>query len=360
MPRILLINHYKLPDPAPTGRLLCELGEMLEDHAWEVQIIDGAKGNYGNKKSGKLDYLLAHGRIFLRSLFSKKADVILSLTDPPCLLLTSWFLSKIKRAKLAHWVMDLYPELAHSLGELSSSSLNTKIKSLMDFGIQNTDLLVVLDSDMRDRISSKAKIIPPWVEDDTLVKDSQGYTPREISSSFKWLYSGNLGRAHDWKTMLDAQKILENKNVDSHLIIQGRGAMIEDAKSYQKNKGINNIIFRDYAPKEKLVQYILEVDASVVSLLPELKGMLWPSKLALLQYINRPIFWIGDSQSAPASLVNSHGGGSKAFDVGDSEKLASHIFTLMNENIDCHYLEDVHLKKSESGDQFHEWLTALL
>jgi hypothetical protein len=64
-----------------------------------------------------------------------------------------------------------------------------------------------------------AEIIRPWLSRREF-PTKLNYPPK---SAFTWLYSGNLGRAHEWKTLVEVQALLEERNLLIRLVFQGDG-----------------------------------------------------------------------------------------------------------------------------------------
>lgn len=335
MPRILLLNHYLPPDPAPTGRLLGELGDHLAAHGWEVETVAGAdpgasyrSGSFQGKTRKLLGWIRAHGKILWRGLRAAPADIVVCLTDPPFLLLTGALVARFHRARFIHWVMDLYPDLASELGELPVAACAV-ISPAMRLGYQAVDTTIVLDSSMAERLerlgSRDVAVIPPWVLTSDHLKPSPSSpstssTPSSPSSpsprvasneqdnteapTFTWLYSGNLGRSHLYQPLLMIQHHLESRGLPARLVFQGGGAAIEPAKAYARELGLTHCEFRDYLPDAELLDSLLRADVLVATLAEPLAGMLWPSKLALLKHLERPLLWIGPEGDISAMLAS--------------------------------------------------------
>ena len=39
-------------------------------------------------------------------------------------------------------------------------------------------------------------------------------------AEWTWIYSGNLGRAHEWETLLRAQQLIEQRGVARHAVVE--------------------------------------------------------------------------------------------------------------------------------------------
>jgi hypothetical protein len=129
--------------------------------------------------------------------------------------------------------------------------------------------------------------------------------PSPVPSPWIWLYSGNLGRAHDWQTLLAAQAELESRGIDVMLVFQGGGPQWDIAKTRATELGLRNIYWRNYVPQNQLCVSLLQAECLAATQLPIVRGLLWPSKLALMLGLPRPILFVGPQNSAIAALVKS-------------------------------------------------------
>jgi hypothetical protein len=116
-----------------------------------------------------------------------------------------------------------------------------------------------------------------------------------------WIYSGNLGKGHEWRTLLRAQAILEERKARVCLRFQGGGPLWPEAQREAEKLGLKNCRWQPYVPQEELKASLLEANCCVVSQKPSVQGMLWPSKLSLLLTLPRPLLWIGPCQGAIAA-----------------------------------------------------------
>jgi glycosyltransferase involved in cell wall biosynthesis len=190
------------------------------------------------------------------------------------------------------------------------------------------DLAVVLDREMAERIGPlprRIETLPPWPPDPTLFTLPE-VAPGERSNVFTWLYSGNLGRAHEWHTLLEAQALLEARGVPVDLVFQGGGAEREPAMAAAAAMGLRHCQWRDYAPEADLIPSLVAADALVATQRPETAGCLWPSKLALAVLVGRPVLWVGGKDGGVAEWLR--GQGYFACEPGDAGPLADEISRL--------------------------------
>jgi hypothetical protein len=292
--RILFLNQYFPPDPAPTGVLFGEIADALRERGHEVRFIDAAQEYRGGQgKSGRLRRELGGLlRMLWRGFREPRPDVVVSGTSPPCLAFVAAVVALRHRAQSIHWCMDLYPEIAVALGEIKEGWVSRFVSSLMGWSYRRAAAVVALDADMALRLrryGAEPEVVRPWVTGEREESGDGGARPL----TWTWLYSGNLGRAHEWRTLLDAQAILEQENAGISLVFQGGGPSWAAARTAANELGLKQIEWRSYAPENDVRSSLLRSNCLIVTQKPEVRGMLWPSKLALMLTLPRPILFVG-------------------------------------------------------------------
>lgn len=298
--RILFLNQYFPPDPAPTGLLLAEVADLLETHGHTVDLV-AARQDYraGQRKRGRaIREILALAAMLSDGLRRPRADIVVSASSPPCVLVVATMIAARHRSKSLHWAMDLYPELAVALEEIRQPLVTNTLSRLMSACYRRTDQVVALDGDMAERLGKhriKTEIIRPWVLQRTL---DQRSTTAQSQQPWTWIYSGNLGRAHEWETLLQTQAILEAQGADIRLLFQGGGPAWPSAQTRANELALRRCEWRPYVADNELVASLLRCNCCVVTQRPETQGLLWPSKLGLVLTLPRPILWIGPQNGA--------------------------------------------------------------
>lgn len=334
--RILFLNQYFPPDPAPTGILLRELGDEMERRGATVQFLSaGEEYRGGQNRGGRMRReLRALGTILRAGLRAPRADVVVSATSPPCLLIVATLIALRHRARSFHWVMDLYPELATALGEIKAGWLPRLLAALMGWCYRRAAAVMVLDEDMAEKLrgyGAKPHTIRPWVFEPMLRQLAALRTAAEWSippaGPWRWIYSGNLGRAHEWETLLETQRLLESRHPEIRLVVQGGGPARPTAEARARALGLERCDWLPYAAEDSLAASLLACHACAVTQLPAARGLLWPSKLGLLGSLPRPIVFVGDPAGAIAQeLATVPGAG--VFAPGESERLATWLLAL--------------------------------
>ena len=300
--RIAIVNQFAPPDEAPTGVLAGDLAEHLRSGGHEVRVIACDAGYRSRRPSGArrlLHELRAHISLFWKSLFFRRADVLIALSSPACLAATVAFAARLKRCRFVHWAMDVYPEVAVALDEIKPNGMVHKFSGwAMRRAYRRSDPLVALTPAMAEALGQPAEVCPPWAPAN-LKWPASTSSP---STPFTWLYSGNLGRAHVFRPLLLAQKILEDAGCPAALVFQGGGHSIPEARAFAEELGLTRCEFRDYAPRDQLLASLFDANVLIATQSPETAGLLWPSKLAVMKHVPRPALWIGrEEPSIPAA-----------------------------------------------------------
>jgi glycosyltransferase involved in cell wall biosynthesis len=322
--RALFLNQYFPPDPAPTGVLLAEIAAELEKGGHTVDFVAARQGyRPGQKQGGRLiREARALARMLVDGLRRPRAEVVVSATSPPCLLVVATLVAAWHRARSVHWVMDLYPEIAVALGEVREGFLARMIGALMRWCYQRTARVVALDEDMAARLRRhgvEPAIIRPWVFAPVLAQIAAA--DPAAGAEWTWIYSGNLGRAHEWETLLAAQAEVERRGAAIRLLFQGGGPARAAAEVRARELGLRRVEWRDYVPENELPASLLRCHALVVTQLPTAQGLLWPSKLGLAMSLPRPLAWVGPNDGAIAKLLRAFPHGA-VFAPGQSTELA--------------------------------------
>ncbi len=325
--RILFLNQYFPPDPAPTGILFREVADEFLRLGHEVDFVDAGQeyravqGGGGRMKRE----LSALWRMLREGRARPRVDVVVSGSSPPCLGVVADRVARKHRAAHIHWAMDMYPELAVELGEIRRTSLVARITGWAMRGVyRRAKSIVALDEDMAARFRAQRLdpvCIRPWVTQRSGVPADVATEP---GGPWTWIYSGNLGRAHEWETLLAAQALLERRGVDARLLFQGGGPSWNAAQAKAEALGLQRCDWQGYAAAEDLTASLLRCEALVATQLPAVRGLLWPSKLALMLTLPRPILFVGPTDGAIAGELRGFAHAA-TFAPGDAEGVACWI-----------------------------------
>ena len=120
-------------------------------------------------------------------------------------------------------------------------------------------------------------------------------------------YSGNLGCVHAVDPVVELMTLLKDEPELIFLFI-GAGAGYRTLRAATAGRGLGNVVFRPYQDRAQLPQSLTAPDLHLVTLRPELEGLVMPSKLYGALAAGRPVVFIGDPEGDVARLVQGGAG----------------------------------------------------
>src|SRR6185503_4809828 len=98
-----------------------------------------------------------------------------------------------------------------------------------------------------------------------------------LQDAFVVGYSGNMGRVHEFGTILDAAERLKS-SVNIVFLFIGEGAQRNWIEEEARRRGLENIMFKPYQPRKKLGLSLTIPDVHLISLRRSMEGLIVPSK----------------------------------------------------------------------------------
>jgi len=351
MPSILFINRVYPPSKGATGDMLRGIAEGLAARGWEVTVLTTAQHGEpktstrrgvrilraGGALSRKNVLLRAASYVFMipwlmtRALLLRRTDFVVTMTDPPMLAVAGLALRFFKRNHVIHWAQDLYPEVAEELGVLPRRNFATNLlRDLSTAALKDCDTVVAIGRCMASRITARGisyariAIIPNWAPPiQSLDRGSNPFRRAHgLEGEFVVVYSGNMGLAHDFDTVLDAADSLRSQRVVFLFI--GEGPRRMEVEAAARLKGIDNIRFLPPQPAEKLSESLSAADAHLVTMRSNLRGLVVPSKVYGVLAAGRPCLFVGPADSEAARLLRETESGI-VIEPGRPAELASAI-----------------------------------
>jgi colanic acid biosynthesis glycosyl transferase WcaI len=368
LPRIVFVNRYFSPDESATSRMLSDLAFRLAARGVLVSVVTSrqlyedpraalapresirgvtvhrvATATRGRSRlTGRaLDYASFHvtAGIELVRLLSR-GDVVVAKTDPPLISIAVERAAAWRGATLVNWLQDLFPEVATALAPGALPGwLERGLTAARDRTLRAAAMNVVLSEGMRARLiargidARRVSVIPNWANavDDAPLTTAQSKTRRRVGLDRDFVvgYSGNLGRAHEFDTLLGAARLLRG-DPDIAFLITGGGAKASALRTAAQGEGLGNLVFQDYQPPELLGDSLAAADVHFVSLLPSMEGLIVPSKIYGILAAARPAVFVGDPQGDVASLIRDCNCGI-VVPVGESALLAQELRALRDD-----------------------------
>lgn len=365
VPRVVFVNRYFFPDQSATSRMLSDLAFRLAERGVAVavvtsrqlyedpraalvphEIVDGvsihrvATATRGRARllGRALDYVSFHAAAGVELLkILARGDVVVAKTDPPLIALVVSRVAQLRGALLVNWLQDLFPEVATVLTpNLIPTWAQRQLVAARDRSLRRAAMNVVLGESMQRRLvdagvdSTRIRIVPNWSDPTAIVPrptaDSATRQRLGLGDRFVVGYSGNLGRAHEFDTLIGAARLLRSDPLFAFLIT-GSGAKADALRDSVRAEGLDSFHFQPFQPAQLLSDSLAAADVHFVSLLPALEGLILPSKIYGVLAAGRPTLFVGDPEGDLARMLRDHDCGITVA-VGDSARLAAELLGL--------------------------------
>lgn len=337
---LLLISQVYPPDPAAVGQYMADVARVMARRGWQVTVLSADRGyddpslhyereedlhgvhvhRFSCSSFGKesITIRLMAGFIFVLQclcfgLVKGKYKAILVSTSPPFAPAGALLLSRLKKAPLIYWVMDINPDQMIRLKLIKSTAIAARLFDWLNKKVlEQAKNIITLDSFMaktineKEEVKDKLAVIPPWPLGFYPEQVKQGDNPfqRQYNPDQKLLimYSGNHSLANPLNTLLEAA--LDLQEVENILFFfVGGGVNKHEIDDLVKERKPKNIISLPYQPLESLQYSLSAADIQVVSMGDDMVGIVHPSKIYGALAVGKPVIAIGPHHSHVATIV---------------------------------------------------------
>ncbi|MBF0195717.1 MAG: glycosyltransferase family 4 protein, partial [Magnetococcales bacterium] len=250
--KIIFINRFFYPDQSASSQLLSDLAFWIGDNTQEIEVniitsqichstpniylphfekIDQINihrlrtTQFGTSSLiGRLiDYITFYISLFFKLLiFVKAGDTVVCKTDPPLISIIALPIVKIKKAFLINWLQDIFPEIATALKVPYLGGFLAKVLiKLRNSSLKHAKANVVISEEMAKTLQNHdiplhtIHVQHNWADSKQLkpvANNANSLLPTyKKADSFIVGYSGNMGRVHDFNTIINAAKLLKNQ-----------------------------------------------------------------------------------------------------------------------------------------------------
>jgi colanic acid biosynthesis glycosyl transferase WcaI len=378
--RVLFVNRYFYPDHAPTGVLLSDVAFALSRAGTHVTVVtsrlryDGSSRLTSSRetvdgveihrlwtsqgsRSGLLGRSLDYGSFYLVGgwhlwRLARHADVIVAKTDPPLLSVIVAAIAKLRGKKTVNWLQDIFPEIAEALdvGGTFGRFAFRSLRPLRNWSLRAASANVVVGDAMAAHLlkegiePSKISMISNWTDGALIrpVPSAQNRLRKDwaLEERFVVGYAGNLGRAHEIDTVIDAITLVQERAVSDRIasrvvfVFVGGGAQHTKLAREVSRRRLTNVQIHPYQPREHLAETLSVADLHMVSLNPKLEGLILPSKFYGIAAAGRPALFIGSANGEIAQLLHRNDCGF-AVSPDDARGLAARILELASDPQGC-------------------------
>lgn len=373
---IIFINRFFYPDHSATSQLLSDLVFHLAEASHGVTVIT-SRQLYGDAARSLLPHedirgvkivrvwstRFGRGNLFGRTLdyatfylcaamasfrYVRAGDVVVAKTDPPLISVVAAVVTWLTRARLINWTQDLFPEVASALQVPGVRLVGQGLRQLRNHAFRRASCNIVIGECMASRVRAEGvpaqsiRVIHNWADGMAIHPIAHSDNPLRsdwnLQGKFVVGYSGNLGRAHEFQTILQAAERLADSPTIRFLFI-GAGAQLLALRQEVDQRGLSNVLFQPYQPRERLSYSLSASDLHLVSLRPELEGLIVPSKFYGIAAAGRPVLFMGSPTGEIAQILREHHCGYTTT-IGGVENTVSIITRLSTDAQECRLLGD--------------------
>lgn len=277
------------------------------------------------------------------SLFrGEKPDVLIVSSPNFFSVISTYIMSRVRRAPFVFEVRDLWPGIFIELGVLKNRYLIRLLEIIELFLYRQAAAIVPVtngfaeDMVRRGIAANKIEVITNGADLEVYQPGSRNDNCRsEIGLSegkFIILYLGAHGISHGLLKVLDAAESLQEEN-DIHFLFVGEGAVKSKLINLCRHKKLQNVTFLPGQPREKVVGFYNLADACLVPL-ADVKGLdtFIPSKMFEIMGCGKPI--IAPLQGESADIL-ARSGAALIIPPENSEELVRAIKVLKTDPEKC-------------------------
>lgn len=362
--RVCYFNRCYWPDTTATGQLLTELAEdLVATHGMDVTVVTGVSHDPTHVAAARMDVrngvriVRARGTSFSQRSFAGRAanyvtyffsalwlalrlprqDVTVALTDPPIVGLAA--LAARPKGGMVFFCQDIFPEVAGLLEDFRSPVVNAVLDRVNRYLVRRAKRIVALGDTMASRLvlgkgaaAANITVIHNWADISAIVPSEKHNAFAEangLHDRFVLLHAGNIGLAQNLDVVIDAAAKLKARS-DIVILFIGDGNRRNALETMAGERGLANVRFLPYQPRESMRWTYATSDVCLVSLKPGLAGYIVPSKLYPILAAGRPYIAAVEPISEVAALTERHRCG-VIVPPGDAAALAAAIERLADD-----------------------------
>lgn len=348
---VVLVPHFH-PDTAPTGDVISALVEQFVAADHDVHVVTalpwyrthavepGWKGGLVRRERtpwgsivrvhpfpGKDKSNLVRRAVGF-ALFSALAGLctlvaggwrrrplaVIAMSPPLTMGLTGWLAARIRRTKLVFNIQDVFPDAAVATGAITNPGLIKVARWLERVSYARSDAVVVLSDDLRDNVvaklpprhAAKVEVIPNFVDTARIVPLPRSTRYRDELGAGDGpvvMYAGNVGFSQSLGLMVAAARAIP----EATFVVNGDGSA--RASLEESARGIGNIVFNGYQPRERVAEVLASADVHVVVLKTGLGAVSVPSKTYSILAAGRPVVASIDEGTEVTRILAESGAG---------------------------------------------------
>jgi colanic acid biosynthesis glycosyl transferase WcaI len=334
--KVVVVSQHYPPDPSTTAAIMAEISEHLAARH-PVLVLSGTPGSatsdsvsnrpsvveVRNRIPGKaalvrraLAELAFTARAFAMVLQrARRGDVVLTVTAPFMLPYAIAFAARLKSAKSALIMHDLYPDVLVMAGLIGTRSpVSALIRGANALMFRTLDAIITIGRDTgrllsryRGVTSGKIRFIPNWATLAPAVRPIAADNPYRRNEQARFIVglSGNLGFTHDPVVVFEAARRLAGEP-EIRFLLSGWGVGFEQLKQLQSDARLPNVTLVDRVADGELEKFLAAADAWIIPYRKNVAGVSVPSRFYNLLAVGRPVILVSEPDAEAAMTVSEN------------------------------------------------------
>ncbi len=357
--KILIVYRHYWPDTTPLGSMLRTLAEHLAARGHRVYVYTAQPSYHGRttpilpkrefkggvriirapllreRRGGPARYINAG--VFMLSWLSYAArhrfNLVWTNTLPPVVNgLTGYIAAKAAGARFLYHVQDVYPEVLSVSAQRAPGAVRRAFLRLLasvdSLTCRLSSAVVVLSDDMMQTIADRGgngavafHVLNNFVQSE--LEPAAPPPPRQAGQDgFRMVFSGNLGRFQALDTLVEAMALIPAEEGITLEFI-GSGVAAAGLRKQAAALGLANVTFTDWVPSDEAFRRIRTADLGIISLVPGMYRVSYPSKLMTYLAAGLPVLAVVEPESALARYLEDTDAGLAV--TGDAAAIAAAI-----------------------------------
>ena len=230
-------------------------------------------------------------------IVKKNFDIIFIFCPSPIFSAIPGVIFKlIFKKKSVLWILDLWPNTLIDLKIVKNKLIIKILKTIIKFIYDNTDLILAQSESMCEEIKkttdTKCIYFPSWPEEN-IGNDYNLFSDKILpckKNQIKILFTGNIGEAQSFETLIECAKLLSQKQIVKWIIVGDGRWKKKLEKLIEINKLNDDFQLIENVPLEEIRSFFNHADALYLSLKKnETFNRTIPGKLQTYMTSKKPI-----------------------------------------------------------------------
>lgn len=229
----------------------------------------------------------------------KRADVAYVIQGPITVGLPAWILRVVKGIPFVLHIQDLWPDSLQSSGMFNSQVGLKMVGAWCNFIYKRAAKIVAITPGIKEKLRERGvpedniEVIYNWCDDSQICRAEPNKELAKtlgMAGRFNIVFAGNMGKAQALGAVLEAAKIVGDKQPNVQFVFMGSGVDVETLKQKTAGLELKNVLFLPRRPVSEVADVLGLADVLFVHLKNDpLFKITIPSKTQAYMAAGRPI-----------------------------------------------------------------------